>query len=127
MANPLYRASLDEDLRPLSALLWQQRIAHRIVEEGGEQVLLLADAGEQSRAAALLERWQSGDVKVTLRPAPSQPKPPSPLPGVIRAAPVTLTLIALSVVGFLLIYLAAPVSWVAQLTYDSFTLQGGRP
>ena len=30
----LYRAGLDEDLRPLSALLWQQGIRHRIAEEG---------------------------------------------------------------------------------------------
>ena len=41
--SALYRTSLGTDLRPLSALLWQQRIAHRIAEESGEQVLRLAN------------------------------------------------------------------------------------
>jgi GlpG protein len=38
--------------------------------------------------------------------------------------PVTLVLIALSVLGFLLVYLGAPLSWIAALTYHEFELQG---
>lgn len=127
MSDVFYQASLDEDLRPLSALLWQQEIAHRIVEENGKQVVILAKTGEHARATDLLERWQSGELRVSLRTVPRRPKGPSALPGLLQSAPITLALIALSIVGFLLIYLAAPVSWVAALTYDPFTIQGGRP
>ncbi len=42
----------------------------------------------------------------------------------IRAVPVTLCLVVLSVIGFLLYYLGAPLSWIATLTYYDFTLEG---
>lgn len=127
MSEALYRGALDEDLRPLSALLWQQKIAHRIVEEDGAQVLLLAVPEERERAASLLQRWQDGELRVTLRPAPAPTARPSNLPAIIAGAPITLGLIALSICGFLLVYLNAPISWVAALTYEPFTLQGARP
>jgi GlpG protein len=38
--------------------------------------------------------------------------------------PVTLALIALSVTGFLLYYLGAPLSWISELTYYEFTIDG---
>ena len=38
----------------------------------------------------------------------------------LHEVPLTLALIALSVLGFLLIYLGAPLSWMAALTYTSF-------
>jgi hypothetical protein len=54
--SALYRTSLGTDLRPLSALLWQQRIAHRIAEESGEQVLRLANEEQRAQAKALLDQ-----------------------------------------------------------------------
>jgi GlpG protein len=41
-----------------------------------------------------------------------------------RAAPLTLLLIALSVAGFLLVYLRAPVEWLSLFTFAPFVLQG---
>ena len=40
-----------------------------------------------------------------------------------RAAPLTLLLIALSVTGFLLVYLRAPVEWLSLFTFTPFALQ----
>ncbi|WP_439107535.1 rhomboid family intramembrane serine protease [Congregibacter sp.] len=127
MSELLYRGALDEDLRPLSALLWQQKIAHRIVEEDGTQVVILAASNEHNRAQDLLKRWQSGELRVTLRQVAPAKKRTSPLPELLRTAPVTLVLIAFSICGFLLIYLNAPIGWVALLTYEPFTLVSGRP
>ena len=42
----------------------------------------------------------------------------------VRAVPVTLSLIALSVLGFLLYYLGAPLSWISALTYHEFAIEG---
>lgn len=39
-----------------------------------------------------------------------------------RSVPVTLALILLSVLGFLLYYLGAPLSWIAALTYFDFSV-----
>ncbi|MCZ6830832.1 MAG: rhomboid family intramembrane serine protease [Gammaproteobacteria bacterium] len=41
-----------------------------------------------------------------------------------RAVPLTLALIALSVLGFLLVYLHAPLSWVSALTFSDFESDG---
>jgi GlpG protein len=41
-----------------------------------------------------------------------------------RAVPLTVVLIALSVLGFMLVYLHAPVTWVGALTYSSFEVDG---
>ena len=126
MAEPeLLRAAIDVDLRPLSVLLWQQRIAHRIAEEDGEQVLRLADARQRAAAQSLLERWRRGEVTVTLRERPVTVA--GGLPGALRAAPVTALLIALGIGGFLLLYLGAPVAWVSALSYTPFTLHDGQP
>ena len=38
--------------------------------------------------------------------------------------PVTLALILLSVAGFLMYYLGAPLSWISALTYQSFSIEG---
>ena len=42
-----------------------------------------------------------------------------------RSVPATLALITLSVAGFLLYYLGAPVSWLASLTYSDFVVVAG--
>jgi GlpG protein len=124
----LYRAGLDDDLRPLSALLWQQGIRHRIAEEGGAQVLRLAEGEDIARAQSLLERWLDGEIVVRLQPRPSGPPQPSRTLPALRRSPVTLTLIGLGIIGFLMLYLRAPVSWIAALTFSPFEVgASGRP
>lgn len=122
----MLRAPLGADLRPLSALLWQEHIAHRIAEESGEQVVRLAADEDRPRAEALLDRWRRGELKVTLRARP-RPAATVGLPVALAAAPVTAALIGLSIAGFLLIYLGAPVRWIATLTFNPFTLVSGQP
>lgn len=137
MAPELYRGPLDEDLRPLSALLWRHNIGHRIAEEGGAQVLRLADAQDRDRARALLGRWRAGDVTGDVtgnitgdatierrRAARAAFKAESF--GAFARAPVTLLLIVAAVLGFVIIYADAPLTWVSRLTYEPFTLQNGR-
>jgi GlpG protein len=125
MPRELYRGGLDEDLRPLSALLWAERIPHRVTEEAGTQLVFLAEDADARRAEALLERWQRGELRVELRPRPVDAGRGRGL-ATIRRAPVTLVLIALSVLGFLLVFMG-PVGWVAALTYDPFVIERGRP
>lgn len=44
----------------------------------------------------------------------------------LRTVPATLILIVLSVIGFLLIYLGAPVEFISKLTFTNFRLVDGR-
>lgn len=122
----LYRAALDEDLRPLSALLWKQRIAHRVAEEGGAQVITLADAEQIPAAVALRDRWLSGELKVSLV-ARERPSQAPAFAAALWRAPVTAALIVFGICGFLLLYVPGPVEWISALTFAPFTLPGGQP
>lgn len=129
MAVELYRGLLNEDLRPLSALLWGHNIGHRIAEEGGAQVLRLASAQDRDRALALLGQWRAGDVRIDVATEPRTARRAAFKAGWFAAfarAPVTLLLIVAAVLGFVIIYAGAPLTWVSLLTYEPFTLHNGR-
>lgn len=129
MAAELYRGPLNEDLRPLSALLWGHNIGHRIAEEGGAQVLRLASAQDRERALALLGQWRAGDVRIDIATEPRTAQPVAFKAGWFAAfarTPVTLLLIVAAVLGFVIIYAGAPLTWVSLLTYEPFTLYNGR-
>ena len=52
--------SVEEDLLPLSALLHQRGVAHRIFEENGRQVVVVQHAEQAQQVAALYRDWRSG-------------------------------------------------------------------
>ncbi|MGI9326519.1 MAG: rhomboid family intramembrane serine protease [Pseudomonadales bacterium] len=56
----LLDVAIDDDLAPFSRHLWVQRIAHRVYEESGRQILELARADDAQRAQADYEAWRSG-------------------------------------------------------------------
>lgn len=126
----LIRRPLQDDLRPLSALLWQQGLAHRIVEEGGEQVLLLASDVPPDAARAVLARWMSGAIAEAPRAAASRPKGPPQATGSgvvaqLMQAPCTTLLIVGGVLGFFLVYFQV-LTWVSALSYEPFSYQDGK-
>lgn len=94
-----------EDLLPLSQYLWRQGVSHRIVEEQGRLLLLVQHAALIDGVRELHRRWQRGDS------LPERFAVPKPRRGTLspRRAPVTLTLIALSIVGFLVATLMQPL------------------
>ena len=106
----LYRGSIEEDLRPLSALLWHREVAHRVVEDNGEQVIELARDDQMDEARDMLRRWRSGEIKVELRQREAPDR--GAFVATLAAAPITSALIILGTLGFLLVSLgdAAAVS-----------------
>ncbi len=116
------RVDLAEDLLPLSALLTQRGLPHRVFEEGGAQVLKVARPEQVDQVLDLYRAWRDGQITIELqrRPAPSR----APL---LRAAgmPVTLLLIALSIAGFALYLLKLPLEWLQLLTFTPFTVEAG--
>ncbi len=116
---------VEEDLLPLSTLLHQRGVVHRVYEENGRQVLKVQRRDQAAQVAALYRAWRAGEVKIELTGA----APSVRMAGSVkwRAAPVTLALIALSVLGFLLIYLNAPLKWLSLFTFLPFQVVGGQP
>ncbi|HEY7776157.1 MAG TPA: rhomboid family intramembrane serine protease [Kineobactrum sp.] len=118
------RVPADEDLQGFVALLRQQRVPHRIYEAAGEQVLEVASAEHAQAVAKLFAAWRNNELPDELR-APSARQVGLPAgPPLWLGTPVTLVLIALSVVGFLLVYLRAPMSWLSLFTFAPFELAG---
>lgn len=122
---PALSVSVEEDLLPLSALLQQRGVVHRVFEENGQQILAVQRSAQVSEVAALYRAWRAGDVSIQLS---RQGKAP-PLAASIswRSVPVTTILILCSIAGFLLVYMQAPLAWVGLLTFTPFELVNGKP
>ncbi len=117
--------SLDEDLLPLSVLLHQRGLPHRIIEERGEQVLKVTREDHVQAVRTLYQAWRSGEVAIELTKAPAQPARAAHT-AVWRNAPVTLLLIALSIAGFVLVYFAQSVALVGLLSFLPVTIENER-
>lgn len=105
---------------PLSALLHQRGVVHRIFEEGGRQVVKVQRAEQAEQVDALYRAWRAGEVRIELtRQAQTVPRLGATA---WRSAPVTLALILLSIAGFLLIYLHAPTQWLGYFTFSPFQI-----
>ena len=114
---------LDEDLAPLAALLQQHGVVHRIFEREGRQVVMVLDTSQAEQVKILYEHWRGGRVKIEEEPlSDKRPKTGSGLQW--RSRGVTLLLIGFCVLGFLLVYLQAPMNWIAVLTYAPFEMSG---
>lgn len=109
---------VEEDLLPLSALLHQRGVVHRIFEEGGRQVVKVQREGQAQQVADLYRAWRDGEVRIEL----TGKKQAAPAPAALqwRRAPVTLALILLSICGFALVYLRAPMEWLGYFTFTPF-------
>jgi GlpG protein len=119
---------IGEDLLPLSALLHQRGLHHRIYEEGGKQVLMVQAPQQVPEVVALYNSWRAGEFRIERVARPAGTQPPSAGQRLSRSgqlAPVTMALIGLSVLGFLLVYLHAPREWLGLLTFTPFAITGG--
>lgn len=111
--------SVAEDLLPLSQYLWRHGVAHRIVETDGQRLLLVKQIEQIDSVRNLYARLQRGE------PLPEQPQLPKTQRNPITSwqrVPVTLTLIVLSVLGFLIASFSEPL--LALLTYFQFEQVG---
>ncbi|MDO8863052.1 rhomboid family intramembrane serine protease [Haliea sp. E1-2-M8] len=122
--HTVLRVPAGEDLLPFLVLLQHRRVPHRVYEAGGEQVLEVADPAQAERVMGLYSAWRSGELQLDIAPQASPGAQQANSAQRVLSVPVTLLLMALSVAGFLLVYLRAPLSWLSLFTFVPFTLQG---
>lgn len=115
------QVGVEEDLLPLSALLHQRGVPHRIYEKDGQQVVEVADVEHAAQVQALYQAWQSGELRIEMRRRSAGSRPPvSPL-AQWRSFPITVALVALSIVGFALISLQPLNALAAWLVFTPFS------
>jgi GlpG protein len=108
--------SLDEDLSAFSGYLWQQRVAHRVFEERGSQVLEVADVAQAGPVREAYQAWKTGRLRIEALPRAAEP---ARWPRALARYPGLTLLIALAVVVFPFSYpladgrLTAVAAWLA--------------
>lgn len=68
----LFELPLEENLAPFSQFLWQHRVAHRIFEESGRQIVEIADAAQAEDVRRAYQAWRAGTLEIRVV---SQPRP----------------------------------------------------
>lgn len=118
--NEVLRVSLREDLSGFTAILWQHRIPHRVVEQGDSQLLLVPHHVNGEQILQLFEMWQRGDDLSGLRVHRGAAKGGQNL----LRQPLTLILMGLSVLLTLLISFGDNLEFLELLTFTGFQVQG---
>jgi GlpG protein len=115
--------AIEEDLLPLSVLLHERGVVHRIFEEDGRQVVMVDRQAQVQPVQLLYAAWRDGTVHIEL-----SRQDRSQQPGVWskqwRSAPLTLVFILCSVLGFLITYLPTAEILISYLTFTPFHLDG---
>lgn len=93
------------DLSSISRALHQQRIPHRIAEEGNSQVIWVARAEDQQRVKEFIEAWRRGDIEIVESAAepPAQSGYANQARFIVQLLPATCALLLLSLLGYLVV------------------------
>lgn len=119
--------SPDVDLSQFSRLLWQQGIAHRIVQQGQGQLLLVAREEQILPAVTLYGCWQRGEVQPQagadgrLDLLLSGASMTDGVARALRQTPLTLILIAVCVALLFVAPLDRPTDLTYSLLYPDFS------
>ena len=120
---------LDRDLAGFSRLLWQRGVPHRIVEDKGRQVLVVADESQIERVREDYRRYESGELVPQSAPGRVALPEAGPAPSfgrLLRLYPLTLGAIAFSLAGFALVYLDHRFVVLHWLSFTDFHAERGR-
>lgn len=115
-------AALEDDLGEFSRFLWHKGVSHRVVEEGGRQLLLVGNSDDAQRVALAYKSLSEGQLKWY---EPVYEENHSEVKASLFAyVPVTLSCAVLSILGFLLVYFDKDFGWVRYLTFFEFERVG---
>lgn len=121
--NEVFRVSIDQDLSGFTAILWQHKIPHRVLEEGDEQLLMVPYNVNADQIAQLYQLWQQGADLSGLKV--QQREKPGGLQGIFKAW-LTLVLIAVSVIITLMVSLGDNIQVMSWFTIVEFYVQGDK-
>lgn len=115
----------DEDLSEFAASLWQQQVPHRIRFHQGVQELWLANPADVEWVLSQYQRWkEQGEL-----PDPDSRQQATTSSGfkpalLMRQAPITLSLLTISLALTLLTGFGRQMEWLRYFTFVDFNFQG---
>ncbi len=121
--NEVFRVPLVQDLSGFTAILWQHKIPHRVLEQEGEQLLLVPYSVNAEQIMQLYQMWQQGDDLSGLRVQRQN------LQGGVQSilkSWLSLTLMAISVIITLMVSLGDNIQMMGWFTIVDFQVQGNK-
>lgn len=118
----------DVDLSDVHQYFNQRGLLHRITESSGSQELWLADERHLAEARSFLQAWQSGEIQLELvAQAEGQQRSrhadgSGGFAGAARAAPFSLVLVLLGIIGYVIASWAPDTGWMWGLTFQNFQM-----
>jgi len=117
------------DLGPVAGALSQYRIAHRITEERGEQVVWVAREEDREAVAKFIADWRRGELQIIQqrRPRAGEARAGSRIGLILRMLPVTSLLLLFSLLGYLLVLADSRlllVQWFTIVDYLRYDVAG---
>lgn len=120
--NEIFRVPLGQDLAGFTAILWQHKIPHRVLEQDSEQLLLVPDNVDAEQIMQLFKLWQQGTDLSGLRVQ----RPVRNESRTILRSGLSLLLIALSIVITLMVSLGDNTQMIRWFTIVEFQVQGNK-
>ena len=114
------RVPLSQDLSGFTAILWQHKIPHRVLEQDDEQLVLVPHNVNAEQIAQLFDMWQQGVDLSGLKVRQSSVNTSAS----IKSIWLTLLLIGLSAGVTLLIALGENIQMMRWFTLVDFRVQG---
>lgn len=94
---------IDVNLHPLSVYWWQEKnINHKIVEQAGQQVIMLENTSQRADVERDYRAYMKGDLAISLEKK-DRPSSLRSIAQELNRSPYTLLLVILSCIGFLLV------------------------
>ncbi|MFT5721816.1 MAG: GlpG protein [Motiliproteus sp.] len=114
-----------EDLAPFAGFLWRHRIHHRITHFEDAQQLWIADPGELEFVVEHFRRWRQGeDLDGAIESPKLQISSRARVSMALLSTPVTLSLIAFSLLLTLLAGFGDNAQWLHWFTFVDFVIEG---
>ncbi|MBQ0757079.1 MAG: rhomboid family intramembrane serine protease [Amphritea sp.] len=121
--NEVFRVPLNEDLSGFTAILWQHKIPHRVLEQDGEQLVLVPYNVNAEQIAQLFQKWKEGADLSGLQV--QQQGQQNSIRGILRAK-LTLFLIAISVIITLMVSLGENLQLMGWFTIVEIQIKGNQ-
>lgn len=121
--NEVFRVSLDQDLTDFTAILWQHKIPHRVLEVEGEQLLLVPYHVNAEQITQLYQMWQRGEDLSGLQV--QRQRSQGGLETILKSW-LSLSLIAISVIITLMVSLGDNFQMMGWFTIVDFQVQGNK-
>lgn len=121
--RPVLQVPLSQDLSEFTRFLWANEVPHRVTEDETDQTLWVSPRVSGERVVELYAYWEQGGDLNRIQ-VNSAARRQAVSVGDLKRLPVTLALIALSILATLAINFGANADWLGRLSFSPFDIRG---